>query len=120
MKSIATGITLISFIICGSPIYADQNADNSIRNQSDRLGLNPTAQDQSNRKTAIKTVAKLRHKIMASNLSTNAQNIKIVDENGCIFLRGPVDSEQERAIIDGLASECCGTNFVDRLEVKTK
>ncbi len=95
-------------------------ADNTVNNVRDRNEQNPTAQDQSNRKSSIRTTAKLRRKIMrTAGLSTDAQNVKLIDENGCVFLRGPVDSEREKTVLDDLARECCGEHFKNELEVKT-
>ncbi len=101
-----------------SPTY---NADNTAENVRDRNGQEVTPQDQSNRKSAIRTTAALRKAIMhTKGLSVNAQNIKIIDKNGCVTLRGPVDTEQEKLIIEDLARQHCGDKFRSELEIKTQ
>lgn len=95
-------------------------ADNTIQNMRDRDVLNnPTAQDQSNRRSDIKLTAKLRRAVIAEHgLSTDAKNIKIIDSHGVVILRGPVDSYHEKQILDKLAQECCGPNYKNELELK--
>jgi osmotically-inducible protein OsmY len=96
-----------------------QNADNTAVNKRDRNAANPTAQDGSNRKSAIKSTAKLRRKIVAcKGLSSDAKNIKIIDENGCVTLRGPVNTLHEKETIESLTKEVFGENFKNELEVK--
>ncbi len=125
MKRTLLALSMLTFI-SGNPhlaAYAEEayNADNTAINARDRNGQYPTAQNESNRKSAIKLVSKLRRRIMrTSGLSTDAQNIKIIDKHGCVVLRGPVDSEHEKILINDLAKDCCGNNFINQLEVKTK
>jgi hyperosmotically inducible periplasmic protein len=101
--------------------YANNTqVDNTAVNARDRNGYNSTAQDQSNEKPFVKTTARLRREIMRTKgLSVNAQNVKIIDENGCVTLRGPVDTEEEKSTLNNLAIKCCGQNVKDELEVKT-
>lgn len=97
-----------------------QQVDNTARNVRDRSGYNPTAQNQSNEKPFVKTTAKLRREIMRTKgLSVDARNVKIIDENGCVTLRGPVENEQEKSTINDLAHKCCGDNVKNELDVKT-
>jgi len=125
MKRIYLAVLATAALNCNPVVFvsADENykADNTAENVRDRNELNPTAQDQSNRKTDIKVTAKLRREIMRTRgLSVDAQNIKIIDQKGCVVLRGPVDSEREKTIIEQLAQNCCGVNnYRNELEVKT-
>lgn len=123
MRNATTGI-LLSLIMscCAAPwvMAADPNVDVDNTRQNVRDRSEPTAQDQSNRKSAVKLTAELRRAIMKEKgLSMNAKNIKIINEDGCVFLRGPVDSLQEKQAIDALAAQCCGTGYRNELEVKT-
>jgi len=124
MKRIYLAVLATAALSYNPAVYvsADQNynADNTAENVRDRNEVNPTAQDQSNRKADIKVTAKLRREIVRTRgLSVDAQNIKIIDQNGCVVLRGPVDSEHEKTVIEDLARKCCGVNFKNELEVKT-
>jgi osmotically-inducible protein OsmY len=118
-KYIALSLTIASCIIPATYANDLPQVDNTARNIRDRDGRNLTAQDQSNQKASIKTTAKLRREIMRTKgLSINAQNVKIIDKDGCVVLRGPVDSEQEKLTIDNLARKCCGESIVNELEIK--
>ncbi len=117
-------LALLLLITSSSIPYSyanDIQADNTAKNVRDRNGLNPTAQDQSNQKPFVKTTARLRREIMRTRgLSIDAQNVKIINQNGRVVLRGPVDSDQEKTTIDVLARKCCGENIINELEVKTR
>lgn len=115
-------ISLIAF--GGNAALAEKSqkcdADNSKKNACDRNKNKATAEDQSNAKGDVAVTAAIRKSIMdTKGLSVNAQNVKIITENGAIFLRGPVDSQQEKDVIAGLAKGACGKYSVkNELEVK--
>jgi osmotically-inducible protein OsmY len=94
--------------------------DNTRRNRDDKT--KSTAQNQSNDRADIKLSASIRRKIMhKKGLSVDAQNIKIISENGSLVLRGPVKTEKEKQIIDDLAKQCCNTvSYRNELEVKNQ
>jgi osmotically-inducible protein OsmY len=123
MKKINTAL-LIAVAVGGNlAAYAQEtvNADNTALNKRDRYHGNPTAQDQSNTKSAVKTTAELRRKIVGyKGLSMDAKNVKLIDENGCMTLRGPVESMKEKEIIESLTKECFGDAYKNELEVKTR
>ena len=51
----------------------------------------------------------------------NAKNVKIIVRDGKVVLRGPVDSEQEKATIAAKASAIAGKDRVDnQLEIKAE
>jgi osmotically-inducible protein OsmY len=96
------------------------NADNTKKNSKVVNGDKPTAQNQSNDKSSVDRTAELRKAIMKKKgLSSNAQNVKLIDENGKMTLRGPVNSAKEKDIIDSLAKNCYGKNYVNEIEVVT-
>lgn len=94
--------------------------DNTKKNARDRNGAGVTAQNQSNEKSDVEATRQLRQAIMQrKKLSVNAQNIKIITENGTMTLKGPVDSEQEKAKLERIAKQYSGHNkLVNELEVK--
>jgi osmotically-inducible protein OsmY len=121
-----TLLAVASMAIIGLPGLADNkatkapDADNTKQNEADRKAGKATADNQSNNKESVKKIAKLRKAIMKTKgLSVNAQNVKIIDENGHVCLRGPVDTEKEKETISSLAEKNLGSEFTNELEVKT-
>jgi len=96
-------------------------ADNTARNKVDRDSNTKTPLDQSESSPDIKITAEIRREIMkAENMSTNAQNSKIITDKGVVTLRGPVNSSAEKDKIGALASNVAGVVRVDnQLEIKT-
>ena len=53
------------------------------------------------------------------DMSLNAQNVKIITQNGKVTLRGPVNSAEEKRLIAEIARSLVDPNQVDcLLEVK--
>jgi osmotically-inducible protein OsmY len=94
--------------------------NNSAVNERDRAGKEVTPLDQGNNKSDTETTANIRKAVMARDgLSVSAQNVKIITSNGRVTLRGPVESEDERRIIEELAVAATSAGSVDnQLEVK--
>lgn len=110
----------ISSSVAGN-VYAQgtRDVDNTAINRRDRHSANLTAQDQSNDKRDVEMSASLRRKIVAyKGLSADAQNVKIINQKGCVTLRGPVDNLREKEVIGKLAQQCCGERYKNELEVK--
>ena len=64
--------------------------------------------------------ADIRKRVVDTKMSTNAQNVKIVTQDGHVTLRGPVKSDEERTRIGKFAEEVAGSGNVDnQLEVET-
>lgn len=97
-------------------------ADNTKRNSAEQNKNTDTAEKQSNSKDDLALVQKIRQAVeKESSLSMNAKNVKIIVRDGQVTLRGPVDSEQEKATIGDKASDIAGKDKVDnQLEVKTE
>ena len=54
-------------------------------------------------------------------LSTYAHNVKIVSINGMVTLKGPVQSEDEKKVVEAKATEIAGTGKVkNMISVKPK
>lgn len=105
---------------CNNP-NEPKKADNTARNaQADRY---PTSGNQSEADVDIQTTKRIRKALMDDDtLSTNAKNIKVITEkNGNVFLRGPVESDQEKKQIESIVRDVEGVrNINNKLEVITK
>jgi len=100
-----------------------QNApDNTGRNERDQSGTTLTPMDQSSTKADMELTRRIREAVVADeSLSTNAHNVKIITINGVVTLRGPVESDTERAKIVSTAQQVAGKNKVDnKLEITRK
>lgn len=98
-----TTLTILSAVaIAGSAWSQNTNAaaDNTANNKKDADGTTLTATDQSNDPADIKTTAEIRKMIMADDsLSALAKNIKIITVDQMVTVRGPVETEKEKATI---------------------
>jgi hyperosmotically inducible protein len=101
---------------------ASPAADNTAKNKIDRTEPTKKPIDQSNSKGDIDITARIRRAIMEDKaMSMNAQNCKIITENGVTTLRGPVESQAEKDAIGTKAAAVAGVTRVDnQLEVKLK
>jgi hyperosmotically inducible periplasmic protein len=93
--------------------------DNTARNERDRSGDTKTPGDQAENEADRAITQNVRQAITSdSALSTNAQNVKIITQDGNVTLRGPVKSEQEKKEIEAKAKQVAGVKRVDnQLEV---
>jgi osmotically-inducible protein OsmY len=93
--------------------------DNTARNERDRGGETKTSGDQGENETDRKIAQDVRQAITSDDsLSTNAQNVKIISQDGNVTLRGPVKSEKEKQEIETRAKQVAGVKSVDnQLEV---
>ncbi len=69
--------------------------------------------DQNENSADIDTTASIRQRIVATEMSVNAHNIKIITQNGQVTLRGEVETEAEKTLIDDIANEVAGEGKVD-------
>jgi hyperosmotically inducible periplasmic protein len=99
----------------------NRDADNSGINVRDRDTNNLTPGDQGNTAADIDITQKIRKGlVMDSNYSMTAKNIKIITVDGKVTLRGPVNSDTEKAGIESIAKNIAGDGNVDnQLEVKS-
>jgi hyperosmotically inducible periplasmic protein len=93
--------------------------DNTGRNVRDRGGETKTPGDQSESEADRTITQNIRKALTADDsLSTNAQSVKIITNDGIVTLRGPVKSEKEKADIEAKAKQVAGVKQVDnQLEV---
>ena len=93
--------------------------DNTGVNVRDRSDAAKTPIDQNENQTDIDITANIRKRVVDTKMSINAQNVKIITQDGKVTLRGPVKSEEEKMQIDKLAHEIAGPANVDnQLEVQ--
>jgi osmotically-inducible protein OsmY len=98
------------------------SADNTEKNERDKKPGALTPGDQSESEADLKITQTVRQEVVKKDdLSTNATNVKIITNDGVVTLRGPVESEKERAIIVSIAQGTAGVKRVDnQLEVASK
>jgi osmotically-inducible protein OsmY len=87
----------------------------------DRGGDTRTPGDQSESAADRVITQQIRQAVVAdASLSMLAKNIKIITADGIVTLRGPVQSSQEKEVIEVKARQLAGMNQVDnQLEVKS-
>ena len=93
--------------------------DNTEVNVRDRSDAAKTPIDQNENKKDIDITANIRKRVVDTKMSVNAQNVKIITQDGKVTLRGPVKSVDEKTQIEKLAHEVAGAGNVDnQLEVQ--
>jgi hyperosmotically inducible periplasmic protein len=92
-------------------------ADNTAQNARGSAAV-PTADQAGQSTTDINIAQSVRKTVTGESiLSTNAHNCKIVVNNGVVTLAGPVNTDDERTRIEGIATATPGvTKFVNQLE----
>ncbi|XZE19720.1 BON domain-containing protein [Pirellulaceae bacterium SH449] len=103
---------------CENVMQTPPNSDNSAVNQRDRSSSAKTPLDQNENQKDIDITANIRKQVVATKMSINAQNVKIMTQNGQVTLRGPVATLDEKAQIETIARKIAGETKVDsQLEV---
>jgi hyperosmotically inducible periplasmic protein len=93
--------------------------DNTGVNVRDREATSVTPADQKENQTDIKLTSEIRKRIVGSKMSIDAQNAKIVTQDGKVTLRGPVKTAAEKAQIEQVAADIAGAQNVDsQLEIQ--
>lgn len=131
MKRIAFTILLVAGIAgCTDAMNASRstanegqprtNPDNTAVNVRDRDDAAKTPIDQNENQSDIDITARIREQVVDTDLSVNAQNVKIITQGGKVTLRGPVNSDGEKKKVEEIALAIAGTGKVDnQLEVKS-
>ena len=115
----------VGFTACGRDNKSgDQSSrsaapDNTAKNERDRSGDTKTPGDQAENEADRTITQNVRKAITSdSSLSTDAQNVKIITQDGNVTLRGPVKSDKEKKDIEAKAKQVAGVKGVDnQLEV---
>jgi hyperosmotically inducible periplasmic protein len=97
------------------------DADNTAVNARDKDSSAKTPIDQNENKADLETSQKIRKDVVATDMSTNAKNVKIITQNGEVTLRGPVKTADEKQKIEEIARNVAGKDkVVNQLEVEQK
>jgi hyperosmotically inducible protein len=100
-----------------SRVTADR--DNTAVNTRDREDTAKTPINQNENQADIDITANIRKRVVDTKLSVNAQNVKIITQDGHVTLRGPVKSDEEKKQIEDIARDVAGADKVDnQLEVE--
>ena len=95
------------------------NRDNTAVNKRDRDTNAKTPLDQNENTVDIGITANIRKSVVDTKMSTNAQNVKIITQDGNVTLRGPVKTQEEKTRIEEIARNVAGVKAVDsQLEVE--
>ncbi len=93
--------------------------DNTAVNKRDRDSAAKTPLDQNENKLDIGITADIRKRVVDTKMSVNAQNVKIITQDGKVTLRGPVKTADEKNRIEEIARSVAGENNVDsQLEIE--
>ena len=102
-----------------SPSNLSTSKDNTGVNERDRSAAAITPIDQNENQKDIDLTANIRKRVVDSKLSVNAQNVKIITQDGKVTLRGPVRSAEEKQQIEQIAGVVAGVGNVDsQLEIQ--
>lgn len=116
MKSSTTPFLIGTILLSAGLAFAEGTPvqqDNTGRNKQDGSVVTPTADQQSNSKNDLEITRRIRADLIANkNLSTYAQNIKIITQNGKVTLRGPVRSATEKSEAERIAAAVAGATSI--------
>ena len=100
-------------------VASAQQPDNTKNNQGDASAGATTADKQAQNPADRELTKKIRRSIMHDkSLSTYAQNIKVITQDGKVTLRGPVRSKEEKSDIEAKAVRVAGReNVINELKV---
>ncbi len=102
-----------------TPSASNTAKDNTAVNERDRSDAVKTPINQNENQKDIDVTANIRKRVVDTKMSVNAQNIKIITQDGKVTLRGPVKSDEEKKGIEQIASDVAGVDNVDsQLEVQ--
>jgi hyperosmotically inducible protein len=111
----------IAIFGCDTATNKPTSTDNSSINQRDKADSAKTPMDQYENQKDVDITAKIRRQVVDTKMSTNAQNVKIMTQNGKVTLRGPVESANERNQIVKIAHNVAGEKNVDnKLDITTR
>ena len=97
-----------------------KDRDNTGVNVRDRDDNVKTPIDQNENQADVNITADIRKRVVDTKMSTNAQNVKIMTQDGHVTLRGPVKSADEKTRIGQIAEEVAGSGKVDnQIEIET-
>jgi osmotically-inducible protein OsmY len=87
--------------------------DNTAVNERDRNSAAKTPIDQNENKKDVEITAEIRKRVVDTKMSVDAQNVKIITQDGKVTLRGPVKTADEKKQVEMFAHEVAGAGNVD-------
>lgn len=123
MQRIAIAFSIIGLLTgCSQPAAPPESAatpaDNTGVNARDRDTAAKTPIDQNENQADVDVTANIRKRVVDTKMSVNAQNVKIITQDGKVTLRGPVASAEEKQQIEEIAKSVAGADKVDsQLEI---
>jgi hyperosmotically inducible protein len=119
MKRIAITASL-AFLMFGALGASAQEKKPAPDNTKVNKAASPTADNASNSAADRELTQKIRKAVMDDkSLSTYAHNTKIIAKDGKVTLKGPVNSEDEKAAIERIANDTAGAgNVTNQITVK--
>jgi len=117
LKAQWTVVAVSALILCGQVDLGAQKApDNTKVNKQHEN----TADKASNADGDLALMKNIRKAVMDDkSLSTYAHNTKIIAQGGKVTLKGPVNSAEEKATIEKLATEVAGSgNVVNQITIR--
>ena len=96
-----------------------QAPDNTGTNARDKNSEPPTSEQQSNAPADVKMTTDIRKMVIADEaLSALAKNAKIITIDQVVTLRGPVETEKEKVLLETHARHAGASKVVNLLEIK--
>ena len=97
-----------------------QNPDNIGMNRADKKGDQTNADQQQKDRADRNLTKEIRRAIVGDNtLSNDAHNVKVVERDGQVTLKGLVQSEREKRAVEAKAVEVAGQDrVVNELVIK--
>ncbi len=125
MKVYCPALVCLALLIgCGermrtpAPNATPAEPTNTAVNVRDRAETVKTPIDQNENQADIDLTAAIRKRVVDTDLSVNAHNVKIITQNGKVTLRGPVKSAEEKKQVEQIAHDVAGADNVDsQLEI---
>jgi osmotically-inducible protein OsmY len=119
MRRIAITASL-AFLMLGAAGVNAQEKKPAPDNTKVNKTASPTADNASNSATDRELMQKIRKAVMDDkSLSTYAHNTKIIAKAGKVTLKGPVNSPEEKAAIERIATDVAGAgNVTNQITVK--
>jgi hyperosmotically inducible periplasmic protein len=102
-----------------TPTNSNTAKDNTAVNERDRSDDVKTPINQNENQRDIDVTSNIRKRVVDTKMSVNAQNVKIITQDGKVTLRGPVKSDEEKNRIEQIANDVAGAGNVDsQLEIQ--
>lgn len=116
MKIRPPALLLALSLAVAPTVFADQHD----KKDKDRAEMK-TPFDQSERAEDVQLTASIRERVVGDDsLSANAKNVKIISSDGKVWLRGPVETAEEKAAIVAHAKSAGASDTVVDLTIGEK